>query len=425
MSLKKQLARYKQHLSKPEEKKEPKAPVQSEDRLIQSVYEAATQLGAEIRTFEDQYILVKRETISLDTLHGNAPLDDIFEAVRLWQKRATNHPLSTNGLEAEQLLFFDTETTGLSSGAGHMIFLLGCGVIKDNQLIITQYFLPGPGHETAFYYHFLTDVKDLSNLVTFNGKAFDWPRVKTRVQFVRNAVPKLPAFGHFDLLHAARRLWKNKLESTRLSMVEEHIIGYHRDGDIPGHMAPFLYFEFLKSPKASLVEGIFRHNADDIKTLLSLYSHLSRLIHQEGLLPTMEERYEIVRWFASFGEHKQALNLLKTALNVNPLPETADAFRLMGLCHKKLGFHDEAFRVFKTLAEQDFESEPFTSIECAKLCEHVYKDYPAALHFTEKAMDLLDKKTYIIKEKYHKDKMDIQKRLERLQDKLGNTPGNE
>ncbi|MGV3489451.1 MAG: ribonuclease H-like domain-containing protein, partial [Tuberibacillus sp.] len=339
MSLKKQLQRYKQHLSKPEEKKPESRPTPPEDHVYQAIMEAANQLGAEIRTLDDQYVLVKREEIPLDALHGTRPLRDIFHAVELWQNGPDAHPLSTKGLDAQQLLFFDTETTGLSSGAGHMIFLLGCGVIRGEQLIVTQYFLPGPGHEAAFYYHFLTDVKDLSNLVTFNGKAFDWPRVKTRVQFVRDAVPKLPAFGHFDLLHASRRLWKHKLESVRLSVVEEEIIGYHRDGDIPGHMAPFLYFEFLKSPKASLVEGIFRHNADDIKTLLSLYSHLTRLIHFDGIEPTLEEIYEMARWFTAPGDYNRALSILQRTEQNTITIETAKHQRLLGDCYKKLGRH--------------------------------------------------------------------------------------
>jgi uncharacterized protein len=424
MSLKKQLARYKQHLSKPEEKNESVTPLPSEDQLYKTMKDVAKQLDAEFRSFEDQYILVKRETIPLDTQHGPKPFKEIYQAVTLWQKGLTSHPLSTNGLEAESLLFFDTETTGLSSGAGHMIFLLGCGVIKDNKLIITQYFLPGPGHETAFYYHFLTDIKELTNLVTFNGKAFDWPRVKTRVQFVRDAVPKLPAFGHFDLLHASRRLWKNQLESTRLSMIEEKIIGFQREGDIPGHMAPFLYFEFLKSPKSSLVEGIFRHNADDIKTLLSLYTHLSQLIHQDGIKPSRNELYEVARWHAALGEHQEAVNILKSIELEKMTQETAHLFRLKGICHKKLGNYDAAYGTFRGLIEAGIETDPYTSIECAKLAEHFYKNYKEALYYTEYALELLDKKTFIFDEKYHKDKMDIQKRHDRLQDKLKTSMGN-
>ena len=87
------------------------------------------------------------------------------------------------------------------------------------------------------YESFLKTV-DYTTLVTYNGRAFDWPQVKTRHTLVRDHVPKLPSFGHFDLLHASRRMWKNKLESVKLANVEENILGVVRENDIPGYLAP-------------------------------------------------------------------------------------------------------------------------------------------------------------------------------------------
>ena len=40
-----------------------------------------------------------------------------------------------------QCCFFDTETTGLSNGAGTIIFLFGLGSIIDDQFIVRQIFL--------------------------------------------------------------------------------------------------------------------------------------------------------------------------------------------------------------------------------------------------------------------------------------------
>jgi len=418
MSLKKQLERYKKHLNTPEKTSAEKSPHAPNDRLTRAVKEAAHALGAELRTLDEQMILVRKTRVPLTALHGRRPLKDIFQAVSLWQTGQIRHPLSAKGLNAQDLLFFDTETTGLSSGAGHMIFLLGCGAIQGDELIITQYFLPGPGHEAAFYYHFLSDVKDLSNLVTFNGKAFDWPRVKTRVAFVRDAVPHLPAFGHFDLLHASRRLWKNQWDSVRLSVVEENILGFHRQNDIPGHMAPFLYFEFLKSPKASLVEGIFRHNADDIKTLLSLYSHLTHLIHFHNIDPHDDEIFALARWSYALGEYATALDMLDQVEAITLTPDTARFVRLRADCLKKVGKLKEALEIYKTLADQPWVEDPAVLIECAKLYEHFSKDFEQALYYAEKAQQLLLKKTGMSPERLHKVKLDIQKRLNRLREKI-------
>ena len=106
MSLKKQLARYKQHLSSSEENKVVERSLPTEDKIFQAIQEAANQLGAEVRPFQDQFILVKTESIPLSTRHGNAPLSDIFQAVDLWQECTYQHPLSTKGIRTEKLLFF-------------------------------------------------------------------------------------------------------------------------------------------------------------------------------------------------------------------------------------------------------------------------------------------------------------------------------
>lgn len=419
MSLKKQLDRYKQHLAPKKEVPAQRSAV-SHDDLNKAMLEAARNLGADIREFEGQSILVKEQAVPLSTTHGLSPLNDIFQAVELWQKVKTPHPLSTFGLSAEELIFFDTETTGLSSGAGHMIFLLGSGAIRGDQLVITQYFLPGPGHEAAFYYHFLSDVQSLTNLVTYNGKAFDWPRVKTRVQFVRDRVPKLPAFGHFDLLHAARRLWKQRLDSVRLTEVEETILHFKREGDIPGHMAPFLYFEFLKKPKASLIEGIFRHNADDIQTLVALYSHLTYLIHGAISTASVEELYQIGRWYASLGQTAQALNVLDGLLDTASHPR---ALRLLGDCYKKVGDASRAFEIYNKVIEAENDDEVDVLIELAKLCEHHFKDYKQAWHFANRALEQLQQASGIITESEHKDKKDVQYRIERLKTKMARSVG--
>ncbi len=414
MSLKKQLERYKKHLTHEKdmsgrkaslELKEQKASDESgavsgtckkmatnesESVLNQALQVAATDLGAEIRSLDDQALLQKKIVYPLEERHGHYRFADLYEAAALWETNFQDHPLSARSLEPEDLLFFDTETTGLGAGAGHMIFLLGTGKVVGKQFEVTQYFLPGPGHEAAFYYYFLSDNRDLSNLVTFNGKAFDWPRVKTRVQFVRDRVPKLPEYGHFDLLHASRRLWKHRLESVRLSLVEEHLLGLTREMDVPGHMAPFLYFQFLKAPKASLVNGVFEHNAEDIKSLVTLYIHLTRLLHGELAQATLEERYECGRWLVSLGFHKEAILSLEPLLEKKGATKGSISNKIMeqvAISYKKLHDYTKATSYFLKLSEDHLSA----CIEVAKHYEHRESDYEKALFYTQKAYSLFEK----------------------------------
>lgn len=106
------------------------------------------------------------------------------------------------------------------------------------------------------YQSFLSEV-DITSLVTYNGKAFDWPQVKTRHTLIRDRLPKLPEFGHFDLLHGARRLWKHKMERVSLGSVEKEELGVSRKEDTPGYLAPMLYFHFIKAQEPDLLKGVF------------------------------------------------------------------------------------------------------------------------------------------------------------------------
>src|SRR6185295_4557790 len=75
---------------------------------------------------------------------------------------------------------------------------------------------------------------------------------------------------HLDLLFGARRLWKLRLESCRLVELENRILGVEREGDLPGEMIPYCYFEYLRTKQAFRLVPIFHHNAIDILSLACL-----------------------------------------------------------------------------------------------------------------------------------------------------------
>jgi uncharacterized protein YprB with RNaseH-like and TPR domain len=111
--------------------------------------------------------------------HGKYCFQDFLTAVELWNSHKINHPLSAEGYRAEELFFFDTETTGLGGGVGNTIFLLGYASVSNGELILRQHILPNPGAEVPLYQSFLEKV-NYRTLITYNGKSFDWPQVKTR-----------------------------------------------------------------------------------------------------------------------------------------------------------------------------------------------------------------------------------------------------
>jgi hypothetical protein len=203
----------------------------------------------------------------------------------------------------EDLLFFDLETTGLSSGAGTVAFLAAFGRFVSNGgraggadgpylLQVTQYLLLDYPGENDFLEaalgEFTRDCMGAGNgadgtamlparpplVVTYNGKTFDAQILKTRC--LMNAITP-PDYCHADLLHPARRLWKRVLPSCSQASIETAVLGLDRSGDIPGSQAPDIWFDFLKTGRTEALYGICDHNVKDIYGLARLLSALAEI----------------------------------------------------------------------------------------------------------------------------------------------------
>ncbi|MCL2479137.1 MAG: ribonuclease H-like domain-containing protein [Treponema sp.] len=178
------------------------------------------------------------------------------------------------------LVFFDLETTGLSGGAGTLAFLGSFGRLEPDGLVIDQYLLldyPGEGD-------FLEAMKkELSQpgqrgipslAVSYNGKTFDSQILKNR--WLMNAVVP-PDYFHADLLHSSRRLWKHLLPDCSQGTIETAVLGLDRSGDIPGALAPEIWFSFLKTGITGDLIGICDHNIRDICGLAALLLLLAQI----------------------------------------------------------------------------------------------------------------------------------------------------
>jgi uncharacterized protein len=363
--------------------------------------------------FDDSYCLVRKVVYPLSHKHGHYRFTDAWEAVAGWNDGAVQHPLSAAGHAPADLFFFDTETTGLGGGAGNTIFLLGHARLSREGVLLTQHLLPHPGGEIALYQSFLESI-DYSTLVTYNGKAFDWPQVKTRHTLVREHVPKLPSFGHFDLYHAARRMWKHKIERMKLSAVEKEVLGFERKDDIPGFLAPMIYFDFLERKHPEGLLGVIKHNELDILSLITLYTHLSfQLLGLDGGRST-RETYEVGRWYSYLGEREKAKETFRHIADGEEA-EAVAAKLALAKEHKRNKDYSNAVTLWLNVSEKGTELQRLEAyLELAKYYEHHSKEYHLAIDSSEKAFTLL---SALNQGKAEKLKVDLGKRLLRVQKK--------
>jgi hypothetical protein len=171
--------------------------------------------------------------------------------------------------------YIDTETTGLSGGAGTYVFAAAVATPIDCGLRVVQFFLPQPGMEAAFLYALASEMEAAGAIATFNGSSFDLPVLRTR--WVMARMPgELACSPHVDLLTLVRALYRHRLESCNLRSVEERLLGYERDDPIPSSLVPDAYFEYLRDGYSAFLEGALEHNRLDVISLVHLHSRLLR-----------------------------------------------------------------------------------------------------------------------------------------------------
>lgn len=172
------------------------------------------------------------------------------------------------------ILLLDTETTGLSGGTGTLAFLIGIAWFEDESLRIQQLFLRRPGEEVPMLRLLAERIEAASCLVTYNGKAFDWPLIRTRYLMNRVPLPEVPR--HLDLLHCARRVFKRRLERVRLVHMEAEVLGMRREQDVDGAEIPGIYLDFIRGADGSELAPVIEHNANDLVALAAILAEVVR-----------------------------------------------------------------------------------------------------------------------------------------------------
>jgi len=293
----------------------------------------------------------------------------------------------------ERWAFLDTETTGLAGGSGTYAFLIGVGRITPEGFRIRQFFMREYVEERSVLAALNEHLAGFDVLITYNGKSYDQPLLETRYRMTRHK-PPFSSLRHLDLLHGARRLWKLRLDSCRLMQLEQQILGVYREGDLPGEMIPYVYFEYLRSREAQRLQPIFHHNAIDILTLACLTAIVPaafRSTDSESLARVGVKRGEdlagIARWLLAAEEYQPAVELFKRAVDAG-LPDRL-LFRALwdiALLEKKLERPHAALQVFTELAGCGNEYRVCALEELAKYYEHEERNYGIALEFTKQAI---------------------------------------
>ena len=294
--------------------------------------------------------------------------------------------------ELARCLFLDTETTGLSGGAGTVAFLVGVGYAEGDDFVVEQYLMKDYADEADMLDQLARRMERFDAVCTFNGRNFDLPLLQTRFTMCRMR-ERWREMEQLDLLYPARRTWKKRIGSCRLSRVEELILNQPREGDLPGSEAPRRYFEFLRTGEMELLSEVVEHNRQDIITLGTLLAHLcglyahpereqnradlfsmGRSLENQGELATARELYCIAAIPAPAGSI--------SALAGNSVAAEA-AWRMYLLARKNRDA--EAMRQILEQMALRRQLRDKIYVELSKLYEHRYKNNRRALRYADLA----------------------------------------
>jgi uncharacterized protein len=353
-----------------------------------------------------------------------------------------------------RLLFFDTETTGLSGGAGTTAFLVGFAYFDGDAFRTRQFFMRSYAEERAMLdavTAYIAGIEAESGaspiLVTYNGRSFDVPLMDTRFSLHRRRSP-FPELSHLDMLYPARRLWKRRAEgpltkaavaasrnvyqmspdeapgSCALTAIERDILSLHRHDDVPGWEIPTRYFAFARTGDASGLAGVLEHNRLDLISLAAVTALVLEMV-RDGAASARSRRDGLAlgRLFEYLERTDDAARCYAFAAEAEGMfgaeaddDARAEALKWLALHHRRARRFQQAADAWRAIAELPDVDVVVRREALEALAihhEHRARDFESAREFAAKALELADDAKRVD---------EVRHRLGRLSRKIGGEP---
>jgi len=314
--------------------------------------DAADILDGEWRESRGRKFLVVDRRFAPGYRHGRLCVADCVPPWPRFELLSTGGSGTRPPLTIDRILFLDLETTGLAGGAGTYAFLVGCGWFEPPAPLAStgpagsfrtrQFFLADFAAERALLESVTQLADDFSCVVTYNGKTFDLPLMETRFALQRMDTP-FAEVAHVDLLHPARRMWRQDDVECRLTFLEQALCGHEREGDVPGFEIPSRYFRYVRSGDARPLQAVLEHNRLDIVSLAMLTARASQLLDEgPSAATTPREAF-------GMGCLYERAGLLEEALASFRRSRTVEGERASAVLLRRLRRYEEAAAAWREL----------------------------------------------------------------------------
>ncbi len=311
----------------------------------------------------------------------------------------------------EEIIFLDTETTGLDRGANTYAFLTGVLYFKESKWHLKQYFIESPENEVLLMNLLSELLSGFKVLVSYNGKCYDIPLLDNRFKYHRSDY-SIRNLEFLDLLHLSRRFWKPILHGCKLQNIETLIFNYIRDysNDIPGEFIPKAYFDYLASRDAEEIASVFYHNEQDLYSLTRILEVCTNLNFMDfNYLELFKiDSYSLAKLLMDIGLEDASLPLLEELVKKGKISE--NILLLLTKLLKKDAKFLSAVEYLKTMET----TSPLICLEISKIYEHKLKDIQQSFYYARKAYLLLHEESTFDNNLIS----DAEKRITRLKNKI-------
>lgn len=178
----------------------------------------------------------------------------------------------------EDLLFLDIETLGLYDNA---VIIVGIGFFRNEKFEIHIFFARNLEEEIAICEHLRNMIlPNFKCFISYNGKRFDIPFMANRFLYYFDKNPMISTddipydksnteFHHIDLYHICRRKLRGMFNSYTLTNIEQQLLNWKRENELPSRMVGTCYKKYQKNPKwyIGLIKECIDHNFHDVYSM--------------------------------------------------------------------------------------------------------------------------------------------------------------
>ncbi|WP_026652740.1 ribonuclease H-like domain-containing protein [Butyrivibrio proteoclasticus] len=219
------------------------------------------------------------------------------------------------GVNLNEILFFDIETTGLSPKNSDL-YLIGVSYIDGDVARLGQFFAESADDEEVLLRAFSGLCENFKAIVHFNGNRFDIP-------FVQNKLNKYGLEDVFENLKSLDIYRLIKPYKDQLGLVDckqktiELYLGINREDKYDGGKLIPVYEKYKETQDKELLSLLLLHNAEDVKGMyhllpMFLYNYFFSMFKN---MPKVSIRTDEELDEASFSEYELPLKAVKVQAN--------------------------------------------------------------------------------------------------------------